>query len=123
MPMTDDEHTVRDDDREITFTGHLLGVSTSQDELEPRDRWTEIQIFETAANQFIVSIIGMSNRPGELQRYRTYVCEDAAAAVEALHQVDADGIKYLTGVARAAATAASIKSFVFRQAFMTQRVA
>lgn len=125
--MTDDEIDdnewllVGEDDREFAFTGRRLGHGSSH--RSGRDRWTEVCVYLTVGGAYIVHIVGCSIVPGEAVRGRVRVCETAAAAVEALHQIDDDGIKYLTNTARAAATEAAARDADFREAFMVQRVA
>jgi hypothetical protein len=114
-------YEVFDQDRCLRFTGVLLGEASSQRPGKPR--WTEVQIFKTQADQYVVHRVGRSSLPNEVDWHSSNVAEDPRGAVEFLHQVDELGSRYMTYVDRTAADRASEVDEDFAQAYKVQEVA
>lgn len=120
--MTEDvNHTVYDGDRAVQFIGRELGRASSAE--VGKKRWTEVVIFKTQAGNFIVQTLGMSAAPGETVRHKAQVCDSAEAAIEVLHAVDGDGVRFITKLHRKAALAAADVDDEFRRAWFLERVA
>lgn len=65
------------------------------------DRWTELELHRSpATDQFMVVVIGRSVVPGEVDRYRVEVSEQAEVIVEAVAPKDDNGRPRLTWVAK-----------------------
>lgn len=112
--------SVYDGDREIRFTGELLGESSS--EKPGKNRWIAMQIFRTSGGKYIVAGCGKTLIPGEVERRWAHVCEEPEGAVEALHLYDRDGVRYMTRTAREALAQACTQDPRLRDAFMVQYV-
>lgn len=119
--MTQDvSHTVFDGEREIRFTGQLLGESSS--ERPGKSRWIELRIFRTAGGKYIVSGVGRSTQDGETDRRWAHVCESAAGALESLYMYDGDDVRYLTRTAKEAVTAAMAHDEPLKKAYLVETV-
>src|SRR4051794_28044646 len=91
----DDVLKVYDEDgREIRFRGELIGGATSH--RPGKERWIEMSVHRTEGGNFIVSGVGRTTIPGEVERFWAHVCEEPEGVVEALHLYDRDGVRYLT---------------------------
>jgi hypothetical protein len=66
----DDVATVveRDSDRDLRFTGRVIGNASSRDD-EKAERWTEVWIYATNRGNYVVSIVGRSIKPDEVDRH------------------------------------------------------
>lgn len=121
--MTEDTSAwvVKDDDREIRFTGRLIGEASSDD--GDRLDWTDIKIFRTEAGQFVVHIGARTRRPNGWEKYKTHVSATAVGAVESLHLYDDEDVRYLTNTARIAAEQAAAHDTEFADAYRVQHIA
>lgn len=111
---------VRDGDREIRFTGILLGESSS--EQAGKSRWMELKIYRTSGGKYIVTGVGRSTLKGEVDRHWTHVSESPQGALESLYLYDGDEVRYLTRVAKDAVSQAIIKDEALRNAYMVETV-
>jgi hypothetical protein len=122
--MTDEtEETtlkVYDGDREIRFTGELLGHASSQ--RPGKERWIELSIHLTKGGNYIVAGIGRTDVPGERERRWAHVCEEPGGVIEAMHLYDRDSVRYLTRTARECLAQACTRDTALRDAFMVQHV-
>jgi hypothetical protein len=69
----------RDNGRDIKFNGENLSSVDSRDYGYKRStamRWTEMALYYTEGENFIVSISGRSNMPGEVDRVKAHVFEN-----------------------------------------------
>jgi hypothetical protein len=118
--LQDAEHAVIDGDREIQFTGVLLGSSSS---FQPgKERWAEIYIYKTHGGTYVVAGIGRTKLAGEHDKCWAQVCEEPAAVIERLHLMDAKRGKYLPYVSREAINMARSHDDLFSVAYMIERV-
>lgn len=78
-----DRHTIeRDGQPPLAFDGFYLGSGSSRRDDKPR--WTEIHIYVTEGDKFVVHVAGMSNVPGEVARNTVSVHDDAASMVKGM---------------------------------------
>lgn len=127
------EFTVHDRDRELTFTGVLLGRSSSQ--APGKRRWSEVTIYRTEAGKYVVEGVGRTNvRTGDLVDgivaeadeepfFWAHVCDEADGVVQSLYLYDDTSTRYMTKVARRALRAASKLDPDLRSAFAVERIA
>ncbi len=108
----------RDGDRNLAFTGQLLGEASSR--RPGQDRWFEAQIFKTEAGTYIVAGVGRSDIEGETDRCWAVTASDGAGVVQALTRIDEDDIEYLTRTARDALNAATEHDEGIKAAFLKQ---
>lgn len=109
------------DNRTIRFTGRMIGqADTREGEAE---RWTSVSVYRTEGGNYIVHVIGHSTVDGERNRYTCHTADGPDGAVESLHQVDSDGVRYITKVARRAAEEAATVDHEFALAFSIEDVA
>lgn len=112
--------SVYDGEREIRFHGSLLGHSSSH--RPHKDRWIEMFIYRTRGGKYIVAGIGKTNIPGETERHWAHVCEAPEGAVESMHLIDSDHVKYLTRTARETLLEACDHDEELRQAYLVEIV-
>lgn len=91
---------VMDEERVIAFEGELLGEATSA--RSDKERWFELRIYRTQAGAYIVSGIGKSSVPSEVDLAWVKIVDTAEDVIRALQRTDADGELRLTTVARRA---------------------
>lgn len=113
-------HVVHDGERELQFTGRLLGESSSW--CEGKERWAEIKIFRTRAGAYIVSGVGRSVINGEVQKRWAQVCDRPEAVVERLHMLDGKEARYLPYVNRVALQKARMADAGIANAFLRETV-
>jgi EXLDI family protein len=138
--MTDrQKYTVTDHSRSIVFTGVLLGHASSAE--EKKTRWTEMDIYLTAAGQYVVTGVGQSTvKKGdwvkdshtgkssqapedETPRAWAHICDNAEGVISVLHMKDRDGVRYMTDVARAVLEAAILQDRALADAFLVENIA
>lgn len=70
----------------LDFEGWLLASASSRRPPTPEraDRWTEVNLYRTITERWVVETHGRSNEPGETTRTRVTVCETAQEVYEAL---------------------------------------
>lgn len=117
-PMT--RHSVFDGEREIRFEGERLGHSSSH--RPQKERWIEMALFKTRGGKYIVSGVGMTTIPGETERHWAHVCEAPEGAIESMHLIDRDGVKYLTRTARTTLLQACAADPALRDAYLVETV-
>lgn len=136
----------RDGDRDLAFTGELIGSASSRN--RGRSRWFEVRIYRTEIGHFVVNGIGRSVIEGESDRSWAVVArtgEDVIAALQRDEMQCADcrneyaaprgacercgstkrepsGAKFLTKTANEAITHAAARDAAIADAFV-QRVA
>lgn len=116
----DDAWQVQDEDRTIEFRGERLAKSSSWS--QGKLRWTEVEIYRTTSGRYIVATIGRTDAPEEETFYRASVSETARGVVEALHQLDDGGVRYLTWTARQALDDASRADNELSEAYRVQTI-
>lgn len=79
------------------------GDKTKTKPTKPADRWTEVRIFLTMSDLWVVEYLGCSRLPGEVTIRRVEVCETADEVVDALRH---GGSGRIPGVCARALTAA-----------------
>jgi hypothetical protein len=72
--------------KHLRFNGELLAEATSQDATSVR--WTDLALYRTAANAYVVSAIGRTTREGETERHSAHVCEGPGRVLKALQRSD-----------------------------------
>jgi hypothetical protein len=72
--------------KHLRFNGELLAEATSQDATSIR--WTDLALYRTAANAYVVSAIGRTTREGETERHSAHVCEGPGRVLKALQRSD-----------------------------------
>ena len=102
--MESQQYTVRDEDQQIRFVGRLLGSSSSEEWARSRgnQQWTEMEIYRTTDGKYVVTKIGRSTKPGQVDFHTSHVAETPQGAVACVYGRDRDGVQYLTIVAREA---------------------
>lgn len=65
---------------DVHFTGHVLHEYTTQSSDRPKDRWTELRLWETHGGAWIVEKVGCSTRQGEAEIRDVRVIEHAGVA-------------------------------------------
>lgn len=114
------EYTIPNEDREVSFIGQLLGTASS---FRPsKDRWFELSIYKTEGGNYVIAGAGKTTVSGEDDRCWVKISETAVGAVEALHQYDDDGVRYLTHVARTALEESCLLDEALCAEFKLQRV-
>jgi hypothetical protein len=61
---------------DVHFEGKQIGFYTTQNERKPKDRWTELALWETRGGAWIAEQVGRSSREGE-QAIRDVLVIDA----------------------------------------------
>lgn len=78
-----DRYTIeRDGQAPLAFDGFYLGGKSSR--RDDKSRWTEIHIYVTEGDKFVVHVAGMSVVPGEVARNTVSVHEDAVSMVKGM---------------------------------------
>lgn len=115
-----DRYSVYNGDRELRFVGTLLGYSSSA---KPhKARWAEIEIYRTAAGQYIVAGCGRSIVPGERDKHWAQVCERPEGVIERLHLVDGRGARYIPFVSQEAIEQARACDMAFDAAYRVELI-
>lgn len=114
------EYTLPDGDKTVTFVGEELGAADSR--APGKDRWFELHLYRTEGGNYVVAGAGRTKVRGEDDRCWVKVSESAIGAVESLHQVDDDDVRYLTRVAREALDRACQVDDELCQAYRLQRI-
>lgn len=86
----------RDNDVPLVFNGTILARSSSGQ--LGRERWTELTLYRTESDKYVVSIVGRSIHEDEFDRYTVRVVKTPQEVRKALHRKGDHG-KYLTYVA------------------------
>lgn len=77
----------RDGERDLRFDGYLLGQASSEHGSNGQHtRWTEIKIFRTKGEQYVVAVLGLTQWEGEHGRYSAKVCQTPEEVVTYLTQ-------------------------------------
>lgn len=118
--MNPGEWVVRDDTRELHFTGIKLADVSSH--APKKRRWIEIRLYRTTGDNYVVERVGCSRVSGEVQFYFAQVCETPRAVVETLYARDGDGAWFLSGVARDVLEAAGEADDEIARAYLTEHV-
>ena len=63
----------RDDDLDIKLSGWVISKQTSK--VEGRARWHELTLYGTRSGTYVCSKIGVSTKPGELNRCSALIVE------------------------------------------------
>ncbi len=63
---------VRDNDRDLRFTGEIVATVASP---EKTGRWTELTLYRTAAGKYVAQEVGRTKWEREHDRYAATVCE------------------------------------------------
>lgn len=78
----------RDNDRNLVFTGELIGSASSSPNnahsnySRETGRWTELNLYKTAGGKFVCHSIGRTQWQGEHDRYSAQVCETESEVVD-----------------------------------------
>jgi gamma-glutamylcyclotransferase (GGCT)/AIG2-like uncharacterized protein YtfP len=115
------DYDVLDGSRKLNFTGELLACADSDS--WGKDRWTEHEIYRTAAGRYVVVTMGHSRVDGETLRSRALVSDSARGVIESLYQVDDDQVSFLTRVAREVIEDAADRDTAIADAWAVERVA
>lgn len=113
-------YSVVDGDRELQFTGWLLGKSTSW--RYPKARWAEIEIYKTIGGQYVVAGAGRSTIVGEQDKLWACSSEYPEGVIERLYLVDPRGVRYIPYVSKQAINQAREKDPEFANAYLIERV-
>lgn len=115
--------TIAADDRAVEFRGELLGSASSQ--RPGKDRWSEISIYRTAAGQYVISGVGRTQVPGEVDRVWAKVSGTPEGVIETLHMYDSDEVRYLPWTNKSALLEAARNDPTLQRAMrgFTERVA
>lgn len=123
MKTNDEGHrrfTLHDGEREVQFTGVLLGEASSF--RRGKSRWSEIKIFRTRGGNYIVAGVGRSTVPNESDRFWTQVCERPHGVIEKLHMLDEDGARYIPHTSREALEQSTLNDEELRSAYRVEVV-
>jgi hypothetical protein len=71
---------INDGDRDVRFTGELLGKVTSE-RPEGSDRWTELALYRTKEGFYVTEEIGRTRWQGEYDKHTVYTCDDTIETV------------------------------------------
>lgn len=106
-------------DQLVRFEGELLGAASSEDfaKSQGRQRWHEVRVYRTIDGQYVVEKVGRSEIPGETDRSTVHHSNTARGAIECLQTIDADGVVYMTYVARNAVKQAALTDAEVREAY------
>ena len=96
--MNDEQHVIeRDGDMPLRFSGTAVGTASSY---EPgKDRWTELTLYRTTSEKYVLHEEGMTDVDGEEDRSTGWAADDAAALIASLYKENARGKRYLTRTA------------------------
>jgi hypothetical protein len=108
------DFTVQAKDRQIAFTGELIGSASTQ--APGKDRWAEVEIYRTKGGQYVVAGCGRTLKPGETDRHWAHSSGTPSGAIEVLYLFDNDDIRYLPNVAKRALAEAARRDSVLREA-------
>jgi hypothetical protein len=78
----------RDNDRNVVFTGELIGSASSSPNNAHSNysggsgRWSELNLYKTAGGKFVCHSIGRTQWQGEYDRFTLKVCETEAEVIE-----------------------------------------
>jgi hypothetical protein len=88
-------HTIeRDGDTDLRFKGELLASASSSPDTARSDysgstgRWTVLELYRTAAGNYVVHEVGRTSWDGEQDRHTATVCEAEAEVVDAVRTHD-----------------------------------
>lgn len=84
----------------LSFEGTELGFASSQHPGRQKDRWQELRIYRTRGGKYVLENIGQTAIEGEAVKSRGKVIDDAKSLIDALHNTDDGGVRYLTYTAR-----------------------
>jgi hypothetical protein len=72
--------------KHLRFNGELLAAASSREATS--ERWTDLALYRTAANSYVVSVIGRTTRDGETDRHAAHVADGPARVLQALQRRD-----------------------------------
>jgi hypothetical protein len=111
---------LRDGQKEIGFTGRLIGEASSF--TAGKTRWAEIWIYVTEHGRYVVAGCGRSTLAGEDDRHWAVPCETAMLAVEKLYRTDRHDVRYLPFTSRTALESARRADEGLAGAFILEEV-
>jgi len=100
VPLYELTHTERDPSRNrlFRFEGELLGEASSY--MHGKDRWSEMRLYRTSLDEYVVEKMGNSSRPGDSIRSTIHHATTPQGAIESMQTSDDDGVVYFTRLAR-----------------------
>lgn len=86
----------------VRFMGELLGEASTEEYARQRRRqqWTEMRLYRTSTGEYVVEKVGRTIKEGQTDRHSVHHSETPQGAIKCMMTRDADGIVYLTIVAR-----------------------
>ena len=84
--MKNPTHIVeRDNEADLRFTGVEIAFQSSRKPDGPSSsRWTEITLYRTDSDKYVVERAAITNWQGENNKLEAYVCEDHKAIIDIL---------------------------------------
>lgn len=86
--------------KDLAFSGRVAACGSSK--RGGSTRWTEIRIYQTQDQRWVLEISGMSSREGEKNIVSAYPSDSPEELVERLHRPDEGGTPYLSTPAKEA---------------------
>lgn len=118
--MTDTPWVVRDDARELHFSGVKLSDVSSR--TGAKQRWIELRLYRTVGGNYVVERVGCSKVAGEVSFFFAQTCETPRAVLETLYARDNDGAWFLSNVARDLLSEAGEHDAAVREVYDTEYV-
>lgn len=104
----------RDGKKDLSFTGVLLGSGSDHEHQGPQNsRWSEIDIYRTDSDRYVVAQTFRTLWQGEEDSRRAEVCQPAADVLELLSWEDEDGNSGLSDLAKETLEAAAENDTAF----------
>lgn len=79
---------------DLEFDGCEIARSSSRRDNSPR--WTEIVVYKTKSDKWVINIVGRSEVSGEINRSTCVVCYEAKDVPASMHKPDGKGGFYLS---------------------------
>lgn len=95
MDIQTQTYELPDRTRTVVFEGVLLANATTAS--EGKSRWSEMALYVTSDNKYVVHGVGKSNVAGETDRSWVMVCDTPAGLITALTR-RSDGVEYMPHV-------------------------
>jgi hypothetical protein len=101
----------RENDVDIAFTGTLLADVSSR--IDSAERWTEIRIYRTDSNKYVVEQVGKSIVEDEVDRRKVHIVRTPDCIRKVLRRKDE--VEYLTKTAQRALRIAGYNDIAIAQ--------
>lgn len=118
--METQDYSLQDGDRQVEFTGELIGSANS--DKVGKQRWSEICIYRTTAGNYVVHGVGRSRIQGEVDKQWVQVCELPECVIEKLHMYDKNQSRYIPYTNRKALDEAKVHDRKLAEAFAVEHV-